>query len=77
MYKKITSKILLDPLGIEHNNNYSIASAERAICDKIYLSPLSSFDNLEHISFEKLYHISQIYPRRVRLSLDNLIHHAS
>jgi hypothetical protein len=42
-----------------------IASAERAICDRLYLTSNYYFDNLENIDFEKLEEISQIYNKRV------------
>ena len=37
-YKTITSKIALDPLGINHQQGYAIASAERALCDRFCTS---------------------------------------
>lgn len=75
-YHRITDKILLDPIWVENKGSFMMASIERAICDKIYLSASSSFDNLEHISWEKLERIAQIYPARVRLAVSRL-HHAS
>lgn len=73
-YHKITDKILLNPLGINHMGNYAIASVERAICDRLYLSPWYYFDTLEHVSFEKLEHIAQMYPRSVRLAIQHITH---
>ena len=35
---KIKDAILLNPLGIDYSGKYLIASKERAICDRIYLS---------------------------------------
>jgi len=70
---KLKDSILLNPLWIKHIWNYSIASVERAICDRIYLSKEYYFDNLENIDFEKLKNISQIYNKRVENEIDNLI----
>ena len=50
-----------------------IASTERAICDRLYLSKNYYFDNLENIDFEKLEEISQIYNKRVILYVKKLI----
>ncbi|MDR0860820.1 MAG: hypothetical protein LBO09_07825 [Candidatus Peribacteria bacterium] len=38
-YHKISSNILLNPQGITYQNGIAIASVERAICDRLYLSP--------------------------------------
>lgn len=70
---KIKTNILINPIGIEHINNYSIATKERAICDRLYLSKNYYFDNLENVDFEKLREISQIYNRRVITEVNNLI----
>ena len=77
VYHKIADKILLNPLGINHMWNYAIASVERAICDRLYLSPWYYFDNLEQVSVEKLEEIGQMYPRTVRLAISQQISNAS
>ncbi|MDR3168795.1 MAG: hypothetical protein LBU27_03400 [Candidatus Peribacteria bacterium] len=38
-YQRITPKILLNPMGILHKKGITIASIERAICDRLYLTP--------------------------------------
>lgn len=73
-YSKIHDDILLNPLGIYHKNNYSIASKERAVCDKLYLSSGYYFDNLEGIDFEKLEQISKIYNKRLQKEIISLRH---
>jgi hypothetical protein len=42
-----------------------IASLERAICDRIYISPNYYFDNLSDVNWDKLEEIAQIYNKRV------------
>lgn len=64
-YFKIKDNILQNPIWIINKWNYLIASPERAICDRLYLSSNYYFDNLENIDFEKLEEISQIYNKRV------------
>lgn len=75
-YLKLKSSILTNPIWITNKWNYMIASAERAICDRLYLSSNYYFDNIEHIDKEKLQEISQIYNKRVILQVNNLIYHA-
>lgn len=49
VYRKIKNEILLNSLGIEQKNDVSIATIERAICDKIYLDGIEYFDNLRNV----------------------------
>lgn len=72
-YLKIKDSILYNPLGIVHKWNYSIASKERAICDRLYLSKQYYFDDLEHIDLEKLEQISKLYNKRVILEVNKII----
>lgn len=62
---KLKNSILLNPIWIKHKQTYSIASLERAICDRIYISPKYYFDNLWAVDWDKLEEISQIYNKRV------------
>ncbi len=73
-FNKIKDSVLLNQLGLKHKKNYTIASVERAICDRIYLSKNYYFDDLSLIDFEKLEEISQIYNnKRVILEVKKLI----
>jgi len=64
----------LNQLGLEHKKRYTIASVERAICDRIYLSKNYYFDDLSDIDFEKLEEISKIYNnKRVILEVNKLM----
>jgi predicted transcriptional regulator of viral defense system len=62
---KLKNAILLNPLWVEHRWTYSVATLERAICDRIYLTPWYYFDNLSQVDWKKLIEISQIYNKRV------------
>lgn len=73
IFFKIKDSILLNPIWIEFRKNYMIASVERAICDKIYLSKNYYFDDLSWINFKKLEEISKIYNNRVILEVNKLI----
>jgi len=72
-FNKIKDSILLNPLWLIHNWNYTIASTERAICDRIYLSGEYYFDNLSEVNFEKLEEISLIYNKTVIKIVKKLI----
>jgi len=72
-YFKIANEILSDPLGIETNGKVIIASPERAICDRIYLSPNYHFDNLRKTDIEKLKAVSKIYNHRVKKEIEKII----
>lgn len=52
VYRKIKDEILLNSLGIEQKNDVSIATIERAICDKIYLDGIEYFDNLRNVDLD-------------------------
>lgn len=54
IYKKISDRMLLNPIGIENVDFVSKASLERAICDKIYLTGIEYFDNLRNVDFKKI-----------------------
>ena len=68
-YHKITPKILLNPAGILHHGGIATASIERAICDRLYLTPGYYFDNLRNVSRTKIFEVAEIYENR-RLILD-------
>lgn len=72
-YSKIASEIISDPIGIEIQGGAFVASAERAICDRIYLSPNYYFDNLRSINLQKLEQISRIYNKRVQKEVKKII----
>lgn len=75
-YFKLKNDILFNPLGIINKWSYMIASKERAICDRIYLSKDYYFDNIEGIDKEKLLQISKIYNNRVILEVNKLLKNA-
>lgn len=67
VYRTIKKSILLNPAGIILENNYSIASPERALLDIIYLNNDYYFDNLLTINWEKIYEILPIYGNNRRM----------
>lgn len=68
-YYKIKDAILYNPIWIIQKESYSIACPERAICDRLYLTPNYYFDNLNNINRERLITIAETYDNK-RLLLD-------
>ncbi len=60
-YRKIKNSILLNAEGIVRNENYAIASKERAFLDMIYLMRDYYFDNLRSIDWKKCFELVKIY----------------
>ena len=59
-YQQIKSGILNNPQGVEFSQVVE-ASVERAICDRVYLTPGYYFDNLETVNKDKLFSLAEIY----------------
>jgi len=66
-YRKIKDAILTNHLGIENKDNYSIASAERAFLDVVYLNTDYHFDNLSALNWDKVFEIISIYGGNKRM----------
>ena len=65
IYKKIKDKILYNNLGITVENNVTLATSERAICDLIYLGFDYYFDNLRKIDFDLMSNLNyQLYKNK-------------
>jgi len=76
-YKKIKDTILTNQSGIKRNNNYYIASPERAFLDVVYLNKGYHFDNLSPIEWDKVFEILPVYKnkameKRVKEYYDNV-----
>lgn len=66
-YRKIKDAILTNHSGIEDQDNYSIASAERAFLDVMYLNTDYHFDNLSSLNWDKVFEILPIYGGNKRM----------
>ena len=69
VYKTIQPEILWNPKGVVYKDWYAIATPERAMCDRLYLTPHHYFDNLRNIDREKVEEIAEIYDNK-RMLLD-------
>ncbi|MFA4817195.1 MAG: hypothetical protein WC608_00535 [Parcubacteria group bacterium] len=72
-YSKITDEILSNPLGIQLQGQAYVANPERAVCDRIYLSPNYHFDNLRSLKPKKLKEISRIYNKRTQKEVGRIL----
>ena len=60
-YRKIKDSVLTNNAGIEHKENYSIATHERAFLDVVYLNKNYHFDNLSQLNWDKVFESLPIY----------------
>lgn len=60
-YRKVKPKLLVNPMGVEHVSETSIASKERAFLDTLYANADYQFDNIGSINWEKVWEILPIY----------------
>ncbi len=60
-FRKLKDSVLFNPIGIKNENNFSIATPERAFLDMIYLFPKYYFDNLKSINWELCFELVKIY----------------
>lgn len=64
VYKKLKDYVLADPSGILHINETSIASAERAVLDTLYINKDYHFDNLRPLNWEKVFELLPLYKNK-------------
>jgi hypothetical protein len=60
-FRKLKDAVLYNSAGVVMKGNYSIATAERAFLDMLYLFPNYYFDNLQPINFQKCFELVTIY----------------
>ncbi|MBU3979650.1 type IV toxin-antitoxin system AbiEi family antitoxin domain-containing protein [Patescibacteria group bacterium] len=63
-YKKIKDLVLTNSIGVEHKDEKSIATAERAFLDTIYIHKDYHFDNLGSVDWDKVFEILPIYKNK-------------
>jgi hypothetical protein len=60
-YKKIKDFVLTDQAGVEHTEETSIASPERAFLDTVYIHKNYHFDYLGSLNWDKVFEILPMY----------------
>lgn len=63
-FRKLKDIVLFNSSGVISEDDYSVASPERAFLDMIYLFPKYYFDNLKPINWEKCFELSEIYENK-------------
>ncbi len=63
-FRKLKDSVLYSANGIKNENNFSIATPERAFLDMIYLFPKYYFDNLHTINWELCLELVKIYDNK-------------
>lgn len=66
-YKRLRDEILLNDFGLEKDNNFFVASKERAFTDAVYIYRNYHFDNLDVLNWDKVFDLSKIYNNKAML----------
>jgi len=61
---RIKDYVLSNTIGVEHINNISMATKERAFLDRIYVSKDYHFDHLDVLDWDKVFEILPIYRKK-------------
>ena len=64
VFKRMKNTILTNARGIKKEDNYYIASKERAFLDTVYLNKSYHFDNLSSIKWERCFEMLPIYDNK-------------
>lgn len=68
-FRQIRSDILINPAGIEHRDEISIATKERAFLDILYSNTNYHFDNMGTLDWNKIFEILPIYHNKRMLKI--------
>lgn len=60
-FKQMQKQLLTNPIGIEHKEESSIATKERAFLDTLYSNTDYHFDNPDDLDWDKIFKILPIY----------------
>jgi predicted transcriptional regulator of viral defense system len=63
-FVRMKDYVLSDSIGVEHTNEISIATKERAFLDRTYISKDYHFDHLDVLDWDKVFEILPIYRNR-------------
>ncbi len=63
-FVRMKADVLSNAHGVEHKDNYAIATRERAFLDRIYVSKEYHFDNLANLNWDKIFEILPIYKNK-------------
>lgn len=60
-YRKLKDAILMNAMGVKHENHLSVASKERAFLDTLYIYTDFHFDNLRSLNWDTVFSILPLY----------------
>lgn len=60
-FRKVKTKVLVNSVGVDHSDETSIATKERAFLDILYVNSDYHFDNLGGLQWEKVFELLPIY----------------
>ena len=64
LFRQVKDSILLNKTAINGQDNYYIATKERALLDMLYINSVFQFDNLRSIDFEIIENLIPIYEKK-------------
>lgn len=71
--RKVKDAVLTNPMGIEHREETSVATKERAFLDTLYINSDYQIDNLQGLNWEKVFEILPIYTnQRMKKAVNRL-----
>jgi len=74
LIRKIKDVVLTDPLGVEHRDETSLATKERAFLDTLYVNTDYHFDNLKGINWEIVFETLPIYTNQRMMKAVNRLY---
>ncbi|EKD46393.1 MAG: hypothetical protein ACD_67C00250G0004 [uncultured bacterium] len=63
-FRKVKNSVLTNQIGVDNKEGYSIASAERAFLDVIYLNTNYHFDNMSPLDWKKVFLLLPLYDNK-------------
>ena len=73
-FRKIRNSLLMNSIGVELNDESSLATKERAFLDILYLNTDYHFDNIDGVDWEKVSEILPIYGNKRMEKKVNQLH---
>jgi hypothetical protein len=73
-FRKIRDDVLVEPAGVEHANETSMATRERAFLDTLYVNADYHFDNLRSLRWERVFDILPLYHNQRMTNIVNSLH---
>lgn len=64
-YRKVKNHVLMSKMGLLNDGGYTVACAERAFLDIVFLCKDYYFDNLKILDWDKVFSLLPIYKSNV------------